>query len=104
MQLPDLITRHNTGSLVWADTACRSKKNQAWLERLGFVFHIHTKKPEGRDMSEHAKAANRWYSMIRSLVEHPFARIKHIMGLIARTIGIARATTKIGMANLAYNV
>jgi hypothetical protein len=26
------------------------------------------------------------------------------MGLFVRTIGIARATTKIGMANLVYNV
>jgi hypothetical protein len=26
------------------------------------------------------------------------------MGLFIRTIGIARATTKIGMANLAYNI
>ena len=28
---------------------------------------------------------------------------KHRMGLVVRTIGIARATIKIGMANLAYN-
>ena len=29
---------------------------------------------------------------------------KHRMGLFIRTIGIARATTKIGMANLVYNI
>ena len=86
------------------DTAYRSKKNQAGLERLGFVPHIHTKKRKGRDMSERAKAANRRRSKIRSLIEHPFARIKHVMGLTARTIGIAHATTKIGMANLAFNI
>ena len=102
-QLPDLITRENTGSSVWADTAYRSKKNEAWLKKNGFVSHIHTKKPKGRDMSERAKAANTRRSKIRSFVEHPFARIKHVMGLTVRTIGIARATTKIGMANLAYN-
>ncbi len=32
-----------------------------------------------------------------------FAGQKHRMRLIVRTIGIARATIKIGMANLAYN-
>lgn len=42
-------------------------------------------------------------SAIRSAVEHAFAGQKHRMGLVVRTIGIARAHIKIGMANLAYN-
>ncbi len=54
-------------------------------------------------MSDRARLANARRSRIRSVVEHPFARIKHVMGLTVRTIGIARATTKLGMANLAYN-
>ena len=54
-------------------------------------------------MSERAKAANAKRSKIRSFVEHPFARIKHVMGLTVRAIGTARATSKIGMANLVYN-
>jgi hypothetical protein len=33
-----------------------------------------------------------------------FARQKGPMGLVVRTIGIARATVKIGLANLAYNM
>lgn len=33
-----------------------------------------------------------------------FAGQKHRMGLVVRTIGIARATIKIGMANLVYNL
>ena len=41
---------------------------------------------------------------IRSRVEHVFAEQKDRMGLFIRTIGIARATTKIGMANLVYNI
>lgn len=36
-------------------------------------------------------------------VEHVFAGQKHRMKLFVRTIGIARAKVKIGMANLAYN-
>jgi len=43
-------------------------------------------------------------SKIRSRVEHVFAEQKDRMGLFIRTIGIARATTKIGMANLVYNI
>ena len=41
---PRLLDRSNTGSTVWADTAYRSKKNEAWLERNGYR-HIHHKKP-----------------------------------------------------------
>ena len=39
-----------------------------------------------------------------SRVEHVFVEQKDRMGLFIRTIGIARATTKIGMANLVYNI
>lgn len=102
-QLADLVTRDNTGSSVWADTAYRSKKNEAWLEKNDFVSNIHTKKPKGRPMSERASRANGKRSRVRALVEHPFARIKNVMGLFIRTIGIERAKTKIGMANLVYN-
>ncbi|WP_306258413.1 IS5 family transposase [Pararhizobium sp. IMCC21322] len=102
-QLADLATRNNTASGVWADTAYCSKKNKAWLAKNGFHSHIHTKKPKGRDMSGRAREANIRRSRIRSFVEHPFARIKNVMGLFIRTIGIKRATTKIGLANLVYN-
>ncbi len=37
-------------------------------------------------------------------VEHVFAEQKHRMGLFVRTIGIARARSKIGMANLVCNL
>jgi len=33
-----------------------------------------------------------------------FADQKHRMGLFIRTIGIARARTKIGLANIAHNL
>jgi len=37
-------------------------------------------------------------------IERVFARQKGPMGLFMRTIGLARATTKIGLANLVYNI
>jgi hypothetical protein len=43
-------------------------------------------------------------SKVRSRVEHVFAMQKDKMDLFIRTIGIARATMKIGMANLVYNM
>ena len=103
-QLRNVLNRSNTGSTVWADTAYRSKKNEAWLEKNGYVSDIHQKKPKGRPMSEATSRANGRRSKIRAFVEHVFAQQKSRMGLLIRTIGIARARTKIGMANLVYNL
>ncbi|MGB3386701.1 MAG: IS5 family transposase, partial [Pseudaminobacter sp.] len=103
-QLRNVVKRPNTGSTVWADTAYRSKKNETWLDRNGFASDIHHKKPKGRPMSEATARANGRRSKIRARIEHVFAHQKARMGLFVRTIGIARATMKIGMANLAYNI
>ena len=87
-----------------ADTAYRSAKNEAMLARRGLVSRIHRKKPPGRPMPERMRIANAQKSKVRSAVEHVFAHQKGPMGLMVRTIGIARARVKIGMANLAYNI
>ena len=93
-KLRNVVKRPNTGSTVWADTAYGSKKNEAWLDKNGFVSDIHQKKPKGRPMSEATARANGRRSKIRSHIEHVFAHQKAGMGLFVRTIGIARATMK----------
>jgi IS5 family transposase len=103
-QLRNVLDKNNTGSTVWADTAYRSKKNEEWLEKNGYRSDILHKKPKGRPMSEAMSRANGRRSKIRAFVEHVFAQQKSRMGLLVRTTGIARARTKIGMANLAYNL
>ena len=55
-------------------------------------------------MSVRTARANGRRSKIRACVEHVFAKQKSRMGLFVHTIGIDRARTKIGMANLAYNL
>ena len=55
-------------------------------------------------MPERVRIANAQKSKVRSAVEHVFAHQKGPMGLFVRTIGMARAHVKIGMANLAYNI
>ena len=55
-------------------------------------------------MPRRTARANARKSAVRSAVEHVFARQKGPMGLFIRTIGIARARTKIGLANLTYNL
>jgi len=103
-RLEAVLDRTDTASDVWADTAYRSAKNEAMLKRRGFVSRIHRKKPKGKPMPERMRIANAQKSKVRSAVEHVFAQEKGPMGLIIRTIGIARAKVKIGLANLAYNM
>lgn len=102
-RLPDLVSKANTGSGVWADTAYRSKKNEAFLAAGMFKSHIHQKRKPRQPLPERIARANTRRSKIRAQVEHVFAGQKHRMGLVVRTIGIARAAIKIGMANLVYN-
>lgn len=99
-----LLDKTNTASQVWADTAYRSKANEAFMEQNGFVSRVHRKKPKGRPMDRRTAIANGAKSKVRAFVEHVFAEQKYRMGLVVRTIGIARATTKIGMANIVYNI
>ena len=103
-RLEDVLDAGNTASDVWADTAYRSAKNEAMLARRGLVSRIHRKKPQGWPMPERTRRANARKSAVRSKVEHVFAHQKGLMAIIVRTIGLARAKVKIGLANLAYNM
>ena len=89
---------------MWGDTGYRSKSNEAHLSGHGFISRIHRKKPAGKPMSDATRRANARRSRVRSAVEHVFAHEKSLMGLVVRTIGLARAHAKIGLANLATNM
>ena len=103
-RLEALLDRENTASHVWGDTGYRSKTNEDHLADHGFVSRIHRKKPAGKPMPDATRRANARRSRVRSAVEHVFAHEKGLMGLVVRTIGLARAHVKIGLANLAYNM
>ncbi|WP_246780662.1 IS5 family transposase [Rhizobium sp. AQ_MP] len=103
-QLRNVVTKDNTASTVWADSAYRSKTNEEWLQDNGLKSDIHQRKPKGKPMPEATSRANGRRSRIRATVEHVFARQKDKMKLFIRTIGIGRAKVKIGMPNIAYNM
>jgi len=103
-ELGGLLDTSNTASSVWADTAYRSARNEKRIATAGLVSKVHFRKPPGKPMPEPKQRANAARSRPRSAIEHIFAEQKHRMGLFIRTIGIARARTKIGMANIAHNL
>lgn len=55
-------------------------------------------------MARNIAKENARKSAVRSKVEHVFAGLKDGMGLFIRTVGVTLATTKIGLANIAYNM
>ncbi|ETC98204.1 transposase [Asaia sp. SF2.1] len=55
-------------------------------------------------MPRHIQRSNAGKSVIRSRVEYIFADQKSQMGLFTRTVGIPRATMRIGLANIVYNM
>ena len=88
-----LLDKANTASTVLAETACRSKANEDFR-----------KKPHLKPMPRHIQKSNAGKSVIRSRVEHIFADQKSQTGLFVRTIGIARASMRVGQANIVYNM
>ena len=100
-ELGRLLDGDNLASGVWADTAYRSEANLQLLDRRGLVPQFQRRKPRGRPMPAHIRRGNA--TRARARVEHVFAAEKRRLHLVIRTVGQARATAKITLANLAYN-
>ena len=66
---------------------------------------MHRPGKRGKPLSKYQGQARARRSRVRARVEHVFAFQESVMGgKLVRTIGIARARTKIGMMNLVYNM
>jgi len=100
----ELLTE-NSSADVWADSAYYSKDTETDLYASGYRSHVHKKGKRNKPLSEKQKEINTRKSRIRARVEHVFGSIHNEQGgLMVRTIGLARATTKIGLMNLVYNM
>ncbi|BCI65814.1 hypothetical protein AAJCM20276_04380 [Acetobacter aceti] len=74
------------------------------MVKRGFVSKVHRKKPHLKPMPRHIQRSNAGKSVIQSRVEHVFADQKSQTGLFVRTVGIARTTRRIGLANIVYHI
>ncbi len=101
----NLLDKRNTCSKVWADSAYRSGDAERRLKENGFISQVHRRGKRNKPLSKHKSQVNVRRSRVRARVEHVFAFQESAMGgKLVRTIGIARARTKIGMMNLVYNM
>jgi IS5 family transposase len=103
-QLGQLLDPGNTASGVWADTAYRSAANVALLARRGLVPQFQRPKPRAKPMLPHIARGNARRARVRVAIEHVFAAQKCRFGLIIRSVGLARATIRLGLANLVTNM
>jgi len=103
--LAQVLDETNTGAGVWADRAYRSEETEHWLGEGGYRSQIHYKGNRGKPLSAYKHQLNRMRSTIRARVEHVFGFQHNSMGgKLIRTIGLARAKTKIALMNLTYNI
>jgi transposase, IS5 family len=101
----ELLDERNTNRGVWADSAYRAQEKLAELAALGYRGHLQRKGTRGRELSEKEKQGNRTRSRIRSRIEHIFGvQAQRMKNTLLRGIGSVRATCKIGLRNLAYNL
>ncbi len=104
-KLEDVLDPDNTASSVWADSAYRSKETEEMLAERAMKSHIHQRGSRNKPLTPRQEEANKARSKVRARVEHVFGTQHTSMGgKFVRTIGIVRATVKIGMQNLAYNM
>jgi IS5 family transposase len=101
----ELLDEKNSNRAVWADSACRSAEKPEELEKRGFRERLRRKGCRNKKLTDREKQGNHTRSKIRSRAEHVFGvQAQRAGSLLVRTIGLVRATARIGLRNLAYNL
>ncbi len=98
-----LLDKGNTSKACWADAAYYKEEREADLKRRGYRSHINRKGQRNQPLCQRQQKANRTRSKVRSRVEHVFGSQAQ-MGKFVRGIGQTRATARIGLMNLVYNM
>ena len=96
-----------TDQAIYGDSAYDGKKTAKRLRKAApkATLHIHKKANRNHPLTEDDKLQNREKSRVRCRVEHVFGHMKNSMGgTFIRCIGFERATCRITLKNLAYNL
>jgi len=103
--LEELLEEKDADQPLHADSAYTGENQEKTIEDKKLTNCVNEKGYRNNPLTEQQKAKNKEKSRIRARVEHVFGFIKNSMhGSFIRTIGIARATTTIGLMNLTYNM
>lgn len=98
-----LLTGHEQE--VYADSAYKSAKHSTLLKQKKIKECITHRAYRNRPLNEKQRKQNRYFSGIRSRVEHVFGIVKLHYGLgKARYLGIARNQARVSLICMAYNL
>lgn len=101
----ELLDPENSNGGVWADSAYRSEETLRFLKDYNYYEHIQRKGARGRKLTKREKQGNRTRAKTRARIEHIFGVMAMRAGsLLLRSIGIERASARIGLRNLSYNL
>jgi len=90
---------------VYADSAYRSAEHESILSARNLRSHILKKGTRGQKLTEQEQDENHKHSKVRVRIEHVYGSMRQRMGdTVIRAIGLVRATTKIGLRLLTYNL
>lgn len=102
-ELETLISTDDGGQKLYADAAYIGQEET--IESCGMRNMVHEKGNRYHKLTDAQKASNKEKSRTRARVEHVFGFMTNSMhAMYIRTIGYIRATAKIGLANLTYNM
>lgn len=103
--IEQVLDDQNSHPEVYGDSAYQSSEIERRLAQRGLVSRIQQRGLRNKPLTEQQKQTNRRLAKIRCRVEHVFGVQAQRAGcLLIRTIGIVRATVKVGLRNLAYNI
>lgn len=103
--LEELLQPSDSNKPLYGDSAYRSEEHEELLTEKKIKSQIHEKAYRNTPLTDKQKALNKKKSKIRARVEHVFGWM-HRQGneLKVRVIGIERATAKITLINIVYNM
>jgi IS5 family transposase len=90
------------GRLTWSQAKRGRHRRTAGAARAGGAFQ--RRKPRGKPMPAHNARGNATKAQVRVGIEHVSAAQKCRLGLVIRSVGLARATARLGLANLVTNM
>lgn len=100
----DLLDGGNTSREVSADKGYVDAARECRLQDDGWRVRVQRKGKPKRPLGKRQQGRNRTIAKVRARVEHVFAGLHQMGGLLVRTIGLARADFQISMKLAVYNL
>lgn len=103
--IDQLLTEKDANQSLYADSAYTGEEQEKIYAKKKIKSKVIEKGYRNKPLTETQQANNKEKSKVRSRVEHIFGFVENSMhGSFIRTIGKVRATAKIGIMNLTYNI